>query len=66
MALLKGLGDDNKFCKIISWRATDIDDIKDKSQKKFIRKMKNIYSLKTNNDAKKTEQEMISTLGHLF
>jgi hypothetical protein len=66
MSLLKGLGDENKFCKIITWRAIDINEIKDKSQKKFIRKMKNIYRLKNVKTGDMAQEDIIKTLEHLF
>lgn len=66
VSLLKGLGDENKFCKIITWRAIDIDEIKDKSQKKFIRKMKNIYRLKNVKTGEMAQEDIIKALEHLF
>ncbi len=65
ISLLKGLSDENKFCKIITWRAIDIDEIKDKSQKKFIRKMKNIYRLKNVKNSYE-EEDVVNALEHLF
>ena len=45
MYLLRSLGDECIFKKIISYRGADINKIKDKNQKAFIRRMKHLYAL---------------------
>lgn len=44
-ALFAGLKEDNKFCKIMSYRAMDIPSDMPKAQKEFYKKMKKLYAL---------------------
>lgn len=45
IALLDGLPEDTRFCYIRQIRATDLAEIKDKEQKKTIRKQKQLFAL---------------------
>ena len=45
-ALFESLGEDNEIVKIMQYRAMDLSKIKDKEQKKFYKKMKELYKLK--------------------
>lgn len=45
-ALFESLSEDNEIIKIMQYRAMDLSKIKDKEQKKFYKKMKDIYKLK--------------------
>ena len=44
-ALFNSLEENTLFGKIIRYRAINLEDVKDKERKKFIRKMKQLYSL---------------------
>ena len=44
-ALFDAIDENTLFGKIVRYRAVNLEDIKDKSKKRFIRKMKQIYSL---------------------
>ena len=64
ISLFKSLGDENKICRIIRWRAMDIENIKNKEEKKFARKMKHLYRLEC--EKNNTEKDMICALESLF
>lgn len=44
-AMFKSLKEDNEIVKIMSYRATDLSKIKDKEQREFYKRMKQIYEL---------------------
>lgn len=59
-ALFESLSEDNEIVKIMQYRAMDLSKIKDKEQKKFYKKMKDIYKLKEkiNEEDKKALDEI--------
>lgn len=44
-AMFKALKEDNEIVKIMKFRSVDLKDVKDKSEKTYYRKMKNLYKL---------------------
>ena len=54
-ALFKSLNETQEFVKIMRYRATDLSKIKDKEQKAYYQKMKDIYKLPIN---KKDQQQL--------
>lgn len=53
-AMFKSLKEDNEIVKIMGYRATDLSKIKDKEQREFYKKMKQIYELpKSRNEVEK-------------
>ncbi|MBE7053742.1 MAG: hypothetical protein E7391_05635 [Ruminococcaceae bacterium] len=62
ISLFKSLGDDNKICRIIRWRAMDTENIKNKEEKKFVRKMKHLYRL----ECEQNDDDLIYALEGLF
>lgn len=57
-ALFKSLNETQEFVKIMRYRATDLSKIKDKEQKAYYQKMKDIYKLPIN----KKEQQQLDKL----
>ena len=57
-ALFKSLHEDHEFVKIMRYRATDLSKIKDKEQRAYYQKMKEIYKLPVS----KAEQKQIDDL----
>ncbi|NFO87913.1 hypothetical protein FDC58_15725 [Clostridium botulinum] len=60
-ALFDSLNDDNKIVEIMRYRAIDLSKIEDKEQKKFYKKMKDLYSLDV---ISKEEQEELEKLNN--
>ncbi|MBN1069425.1 hypothetical protein DVW02_15795 [Clostridium botulinum] len=60
-ALFDSLSDDNKIVEIMRYRAMDLSKIEDKEQKKFYKKMKDLYSLDV---ISKEEQEELEKLNN--
>lgn len=53
-AMFKSLKEDNEIVKIMGYRATDLSKIKDKEQREFYKKMKQVYELpKSRNEVEK-------------
>ena len=65
-ALFLGLGEDNKICKIMEYRAMDLTQIKNKEQKAFYRRMKRLYRLPDMRTEEEKEVDMISALSEVF
>ena len=65
-ALFLGLGEDNKICKIMEYRAMDLTQIKSKEQKAFYRRMKRLYRLPDMRTEEEKEADMISALSEVF
>lgn len=65
-ALFLGLGEDNKICKIMEYRAIDLTQIKSKEQKAFYRRMKRLYRLPDMRTEEEKEADMISALSEVF
>ena len=61
-ALFSGLNEDNKICKIMGYRAVELDQVKDKTQKAFYRKMQNLYRLPD----MRTDEEMEADIAACF
>ncbi|NFO30422.1 hypothetical protein FDB41_06670 [Clostridium botulinum] len=59
-ALFDSLSDDNKIVEIMRYRAIDLSKIEDKEQKKFYKKMKDLYSLDVMSKEEKEELEKIN------
>lgn len=53
-AMFEGLKDDNQIVKIMGYRAMDISKIKDKDEKKYYKRLQNLYALP---DMRTTEQK---------
>ena len=66
MALFKGLGDENKICQIMQYRAVNLDNIKSDEQKKFYRKMKKLYALPDLRSGDEIDYDMICGLEKIF
>lgn len=58
-ALFDSLSDDNKIVEIMRYRAIDLSKIEDKEQKKFYKKMKDLYSLDVMSKEEKEKLENI-------
>ena len=65
-ALFKSLGEENKICKIMEYRAIDLAKIKDKEQKAFYRKMKAHYRLPDMRSEEEKEADMLDALASAF
>lgn len=65
-ALFSGLTDKNKICKIMEYRAVDLSTIKDKEQKAFYRKMKQIYRLPDPRSEEEKEAAMMDAFAAMF
>ncbi|MBN1058547.1 bacteriophage Gp15 family protein [Clostridium botulinum] len=59
-ALFDSLNDDNKIVEIMRYRAMDLSKIEDKEQKKFYKKMKDLYSLDVISKEEKEELEKLN------
>lgn len=55
-SMFKALKDDNDIVKIMGYRAMNISEIEDKSQRKFYKEMKELYKLPENVDDKNIEE----------
>lgn len=60
--LFEGLGEDEKIIKVIGWRAARTGAIKNKEEKKYIRKMKALYALPDTRSEKEKDEAMMRTL----
>ncbi len=56
-AMFEGLKNDNKICEIMSYRAIDINKIKNKEEKKRYQKLQREYALPDNRSQEEKEQE---------
>ncbi|MCH1965950.1 MAG: bacteriophage Gp15 family protein [Paeniclostridium sordellii] len=56
-AMFESLKEDNKICEIMKYRASDLSKIKDKEEKAFYKKMKQIYKLPEYIDKEQKEKE---------
>lgn len=65
-ALLDSLKDDNKLCEIIKFRSTDLNKIKDKGQKKYYKKMQDIYKLESKNATKEELKELANIKANIL
>ena len=65
-SLLEGLPEDCKFMKILGYRSIKLSDIKDKNQKKFYKKMKQLYKLPDLRTEEQKEIDMIANIEGFF
>ena len=61
-ALFNGLSEDNEIVKIMKYRATDLNKIKDKEQKEFYKKMKETYKIPMSEEEEKKVDEIAKAL----
>ena len=64
--LFSGLDEENKIVKIMGYRSINLSDIKNKEQKQFYKKMKDLYRLKDNRSQQEKEQDMLDKLSGIF
>lgn len=60
--LFDGLGEDEKIIKVIGWRAAKPGQIKNKEERKFIRKMQELYALPDERSEAEKDAAMIRVL----
>ncbi len=65
-ALFDCLGEENKIIKVIGYRATNLNDIENKSRRKFYKKMKEIYRLSDRRSDEEREMCLTDKLCALF
>ncbi len=65
-ALFKGLKEDNLICKIMSYRAIEITNDMSDSEKKYYRKMKQIYALPDNRTQEEKELDFHNSIARMF
>lgn len=65
-ALFRGLSEEEKISKIMGYRSIKIDDVKDKKQKAFIRKMKSIYRLPDNRSEEEKNSDISNVLDRIM
>lgn len=65
-ALFKGLKEDNLIVKIMGYRAIEITDDMSDSEKKYYRKMKQIYALPDNRTQEEKERDFTNAIASLF
>ncbi len=65
-ALFKGLKDDNLICKIMGYRSIEITNDMSDSEKKYYRKMKQIYALPDNRTQEEKERDFINAIASIF
>lgn len=65
-ALFDGLTEQTHFIEVVQYRSADIASIKDKEQKKFYKKMKNLYRLPDNRTEKEKEDAIADVLSAAF
>ena len=65
-ALFKGLKEDNLICKIMGYRSIEITNDMSDSEKKYYRKMKQIYALPDNRTQEEKERDFINAIASIF
>lgn len=63
-ALFDGLTDSTQIVKIMQYRTIDLSELKDKHQREFYRKMKEIYAIPIPESIRKRNDELIEILGN--
>ncbi|CAM2828234.1 bacteriophage Gp15 family protein [Hathewaya histolytica] len=63
-AMFKSLKEDNELVKIMGYRAMDLSKIKDKEQKNYYKKMKELYKIPTN--ISKNEKEKLNKIEEIL
>lgn len=61
-ALFEGLKDDNKICEIMSYRAIDINNIKNKDEKEKYKKLQRAWALPDNRSVEQKENDFANSL----
>lgn len=65
-AMFAALSDENKIIKIMEYRSVNLAEIKDKNQKAFYRKMKELYKLPDLRTEEEKEKDMVDIVSSLF
>ena len=65
-ALFSALGETEPFVKIMEYRSCDLSKIRDKQQKQFYMRMKNLYRLPDMRTEAEKERDMVSAMEALF
>lgn len=65
-AMFTGLNEENKIIKIMEYRSVNLAEIKDKNQKAFYRKMKELYKLPDLRTEVEKERDMIDMISSVF
>lgn len=65
-AMFAGLSEENKIIKIMEYRSINLAEIKDKNQKVFYRKMKELYKLPDLRTEGEKERDMIDMISSVF
>lgn len=65
-ALVYGLAEDTHFSKVIHFRGVDLNEIKDKEQKAFYRRMKAVYKLPDNRSEQAKEECINAVMESVF
>ena len=65
-AMFAGLSEENKIIKIMEYRSINLAKIKDKNQKTFYRKMKELYKLPDLRTEEEKEKDMVDIVSSLF
>lgn len=60
-SLFDGLKDENKICKIMGYRAVDINKIKDKEEKKRYKRLQRLYALPDTRTEEEKEQDFANS-----
>lgn len=61
-ALFKGLKEDNEICKAMKYRSMDLNTIKDKEERKYYKKMKELYKIPISEDEQAKLDEITEAL----
>ncbi len=65
-ALLDSLSEETQFVKVVQYRSVNLSKIKDKEQRKFYRKMKELYRLPDNRSEAKKEEDFNRSFAAAF
>jgi hypothetical protein len=60
--LFNGINENTLFSKITGYRSMNLEDIKDKEQKKYYEKMKRLYALPDNRTIEQKESDFANAL----
>lgn len=66
MALLESLSEESRFMKILAYRTVQPENTADSARRKFLRRMKRLYSLPDNRTEEEKEAELADKLSLLF
>lgn len=65
-AMFAGLDENNKIVKIMEYRSVNLSKIKDKNQRAFYRKMKELYKLPDLRTDEEKERDMVDIISSMF